>query len=155
MIGFFVWMLFKHSSNFVSMQVYIFGNGNISFDDFKKHYEESINRILESDNNAEFLLCDFRGTDTLAMELLKSKTSNVTVFHVGEKPRYFPDKFKTKTSEWKIIGRFESDEQRDAEVAKLCTHFLAKDFNSDEKRKSGTLKSIEYCLELGKIDLSI
>ncbi len=137
------------------MQVYIFGNGNISFDDFRKHYEEPIKRILESDNDAGFLLCDFRGTDTLAMELLKSKTSNVTVFHVGEKPRYFPDKFKTKARGWKVVGGFESDEQRDIEVAKLCTHFLAKDFNSDEKRKSGTLKSIEFCIELGRVNLSI
>lgn len=132
------------------MQVYVFGNGNISFEDFRKYYEEPIIRIVESNSDATFLVCDFRGTDTLVMELLKSITSNVIVFHVGERPRYFPDKFKTKANAWKVVGGFESDDQRDTEAASTCTHFLAQDFNSDEKRKSGTLKNIEKCIALGK-----
>lgn len=136
------------------MTVYVFGNGNISFDDFRTHYEEPVSRTLASHPDAQFILCDFRGTDVLAMELLKSKTPNVTVLHVGERPRYFPDKFKTKAGEWKVIGGFASDEERDAAASEQCTHFLAKDFNSDAKRKSGTGKSIERCIALGKVLLA-
>lgn len=136
-----------------TITIYIFGNGNISFQDFKFHYEEVINRCLQ-DENVTFLLCDFRGTDTLAMELLKCTSSNVSVYHIGEKPRYLPDKFKTKVASWKLIGGFENDSQRDMEVIHACTHFIAVDFNSDEKRISGTQKNIELCEKLGKIRLT-
>lgn len=134
------------------MNIYIFGNGNICFSDFKTHYEEVINRCLEKED-VTFLLCDFRGVDTLAMELLKCVSEKVTVYHVAGKPRYFPDKFKTKAGSWNVVGGFENDEQRDLEAINRCTHFIAVDFNSDSKRKSGTQKNIERCEQLGKIRL--
>lgn len=136
------------------MHIYVFGNGNISFDDFKTFYEQPLSRILAGEKNVEFLLCDFRGTDTLTMEFLKSKTSNVKVFHVGEKPRYYPDKFKTEAGSWTLVGGFSSDEERDEAAINSCTHFLGKDFNSDDKRKSGTQKNIEQCLLAGKMKIS-
>lgn len=132
--------------------VYIFGNGNISFSDFQKYYGEILIR-LSGEENTSFSVCDFRGVDTLAMEMLKSVSPNVTVYHVADKPRYFPDKFKTKAGSWKITGGFASDEERDRAAIDQCTHFLAVDFNSDEKRKSGTRKNIELCESLGKINL--
>lgn len=135
------------------MNIYLFGNGNISFEDFRIHYEEVISRCL-SDETVHFSLCDFRGTDTLVMELLKCTSANVSVYHMGEKPRYLPDKFKTKVGSWKIIGGFENDAQRDMEVISQCTHFIAIDFNSDEKRISGTQKNIDLCEKLGKIRLT-
>jgi hypothetical protein len=133
------------------MNIYIFGNGNISFEDYQLHYQAPILRMLETHKDATFLVCEFRGTDTLTLELLKSRTAKVKVFHVGSRPRYFPDKFRTKADAWEVIGGFGNDAQRDAAVAELCTHFIANDFNSDEKRKSGTLKNIELCLSLGKM----
>lgn len=135
------------------MNIYIFGNGNISFSDFKKNYEEIINLYLNKDD-ITFSLCDFKGVDTLTMELLKCVTSNVNIYHIADKPRYLPDKFKTKVSGWTVLGGFENDEQRDNEVIKNCTHFIATDFNSDFKRKSGTQKNIELCEKLGKIRLT-
>jgi len=134
------------------MNVYIFGNGNISYSEFRKYYEEPLLRLLEKEG-VQFSMCDFRGVDTLAMELLKCNSANVSIYHIGDKPRYFPDKYKTKVSQWKIIGNFTDDETRDLAVIKNCTHYLAIDFNSDEKRKSGTLRNIELCESLGKIRL--
>ena len=131
------------------MKIYLFGNGNIRFSDFRLFYEKPILQSLQLED-VSFVLCDFRGTDTLAMELLKTETANVTVFHVGEKPRYFPDLFKTKAGEWKRIGGFVDDAARDLACIECCTHFIATDFNSDLKRKSGTLKNIEHCLRAGK-----
>lgn len=135
------------------MNIYIFGNGNISFNDFKKYYESVMIKYIDL-KNVNFLLCDFKGVDVLAMEVLKCSSANVSIHHIGENPRYLADKFRTKVSSWKIIGNFESDAQRDEEVIKKCTHFIAIDFNSDDNRKSGTQKNIEFCEKLGKIRLT-
>ncbi len=132
------------------MNLYIFGNGNLSFEDFKTHYEKPLLKALEMPDSS-FLLCDVRGTDTLAMEFLKCLSGKVTIYHVGEKPRYFPDKYKTKAGEWRVLGGFASDEERDRAAIDACTHYLAIDFNSDAKRKSGTQKNIELCEALGKV----
>lgn len=135
------------------MKIFIFGNGNLSFEDFIKFYHKPLEPLIMDKKN-QFIICDFKGTDSLVMELLKTKTPNVTVYHIGEKPRYLPDKYKTKVSQWQIIGGFCSDEERDLQAIKQCSHFLAKDFNSSEKRKSGTQKNIETCLSLNKINLN-
>ncbi len=134
------------------MIVYIFGNGNIKYSDFHKLYVRPIDRLLK-DGNVEFIICDFRGLDTLVMEYLKSETKNVSVIHIGDKPRYIPDKFKTKVNEWQFIGDFKDDKSRDDYAIDKCTHFIAFDFNSNSKRVSGTLRNIEQCETLGKIKI--
>lgn len=134
------------------MRLYIFGNGNLSFPDFLKYYHEPLSR-LERGSNLHFIVCDFRGVDTLVMEYLKCSTPHVRVCHVGERPRYLPDKFRTMVSRWELIGGFRGDEDRDAFAMAACTHFLAFDFNSNARRKSGTQRNIERCLELGKARL--
>ncbi len=106
------------------------------------------------ENNIEFIVCDFRGVDTLIMEYLKNESHNVSVLHIGEKPRYLPDKYRTKVNHWKIIGGFENDILRDKYAIENCTHFIATDFNSSEKRKSGTQKNIELCEALNKIKIA-
>lgn len=136
------------------MHLYIFGNGNLSFEDFLKHYVPVLDS-LDWTQNPGFVLGEFRGTDTLALEYLKTRTAQVTVLHVGERPRYLPDKYKTKVSQWTIKGGFSSDEARDAEAIEACTHFLGIDFNSNEKRISGTRKNIDRLREMGKIELTI
>lgn len=81
------------------------------------------------------------------MEFLKCISANVTIYHIGNKPRYIPDKFKTNVGEWTFIG----DKERDNTAIDNCTHFLAYDFNSNATRKSGTHKNIEICLSKNKI----
>jgi hypothetical protein len=54
----------------------------------------------------EFILCDFRGVDTMTMEFLKCLTAKVTIYHIGENPRYLPDKYRTKVSLWELLGVF-------------------------------------------------
>ncbi len=134
------------------MRVYIFGNGNIKFTDFVDLYLKPIKRLLQGDH-VEFIICDFRGVDTLAMEYLKSESENVSIIHMGEKPRYLPDKYRTKVSQWKLIGGFEDDRSRDNYAIDSCTHFIATDFNSDEKKTSGTLRNIELCQSLNKLKI--
>lgn len=132
--------------------IYIFGNGNISLSEFIAHYQRPLEPFVK-DPDYHFILCDFRGTDTLMMEWLKTETHRVKIYHIGEKPRYMPDKYKTQVSQWKCVGGFENDESRDKAAIEECTHFLAVDYNSNAKRKSGTLKNIEACISLGKIPI--
>jgi len=134
------------------MKIFIFGNGNINFDDFEIFYKKPLEPFLNN-KNTEFILCDFRGTDTLVMELLKNHTSKVIVYHIGKKPRYYPDKYKTKVSQWTIKNGFISDEERDLTAINDCTHFLAKDFNSNKKRVSDTQKNIQECIKQDKINI--
>jgi hypothetical protein len=134
------------------MIIYIFGNGNLSFSDYLRHYEAPLKPLLALPD-AHFVMGDFRGVDTLTMELLKCETDNVSIYHVGDKPRYTPDQFRTRVPQWKLLGGFKSDGERDGAAIQACTHFLAIDFNSDAARKSGTTKNIEKCLKLGKIAL--
>lgn len=128
--------------------LYVFGNGNLSLDDFLTLYVPGLQRALDA--GAAFWVGDFRGVDTLTMEWLKTKTSAVTLLHVGERPRYMPDRYRTKVSGWTIQGGFDGDADRDQAGIDACTTFLAHDFNTNAKRISGTQRNIEACLALGK-----
>jgi len=133
-------------------KVFVFGNGNISLQDFLEYYIEPLKNWLLTENKDEvgFIVCDFRGLDTLMMEYLKTYSKNIWVYHIGEKPRYKPDMFRTFVNEWNWVGDFKSDAERDKKAIEDCTHFLAKDFNSDETRVSGTSKNIAKCFSLNK-----
>jgi hypothetical protein len=133
--------------------LYICGNGNIAWADFKVHYEVPLLRLLADEPGACFAVGDFRGADALALEVLKTATPNVRLYHVGHYPRYLPDKFKTFVPQWQILGGFASDQERDHAAIDACTHFLGVDFNSDTKRTSGTAKNLQRCLSLGKLPL--
>lgn len=135
----------------MSKIIFICGNGNISFDKFNDYYINKLKPHINSDNS--FIVGDFRGTDTLILEYLKTLTSNVEVCHLYDKPRYLPDKFKTYVSKWNTTGGFKTNEERDLYMINKCTHFIAYDQNSDIKRKSGTLKNIESCKRLNKCEL--
>ena len=134
------------------MTIYIFGNGNLSFQDFLSYYQEPLKPYL-NDNDVSFVVGDFRGVDTLAMELLKTNSVNVSVYHLFEAPRYLPDKYKTKVGAWKLQGGFGSDEERDSAMISCCTHFLGVDVNSSPKRESGTSKNLQKCLDAGKASI--
>jgi hypothetical protein len=133
-------------------KIYLFGNGNTSWAQFQTIYVPAIESLL-AEGEAYFMVCDFRGVDTLAMEFLKTQTPHVTVLHVGERARYLPDAFRTEVGQWQIVGGYASDAARDQAAIAQCSHFLAIDYNSDEKRKSGTQKNIERCLALGKLPI--
>jgi len=134
------------------MKLYLFGNGNLRFEEFLAHYVHCLERSMPADTS--FVVCDFRGADTLVMEYLKHRTGRVQVFHMGDRPRYLPDKYRTKVSQWELVGGFDSDEARDHAAIDAATHFLAYDTNSSAKRTSGTGHNIARCLELGKIRLA-
>ena len=133
------------------MKVFIGGNGNLSFEDFCHYYVSALDKVFNINPYATFLVCEFRGVDVLALEYLKCKTPNVSVYHMGNYSRYTPDQFRTYVRKWEFIGGYRSNLERDQAVIRDCTHFLAYDFNTDDRRKSGTQQNIEACRRLGKI----
>ena len=82
-----------------------------------------------------------------------NSSRNSTALHIGEAPRYLPDRYKTRVQQWTLQGGFADDAERDQAAISQCTHFLAYDFNTNDKRTSGTRKNIDRCLALGKIRL--
>ena len=134
------------------MNLYIFGNGNLEFYAFTRWYVPAISSALKA--GAGFIVCDFRGADTLTMEYLKTRTVDVEVLHVGEQPRYLPDRYKTRTSEWTVTGGFGSDRDRDEAAMQRCTHVLAMDFNSSDHHTTGTAKMLERAMLEGRTLLS-
>ncbi|WP_294301246.1 hypothetical protein [uncultured Chryseobacterium sp.] len=132
-------------------KIFVFGNGNLSWENFHLFYIEPLKGTTFSE--CEFIIGDFAGADTMMMEYLKDKTENVTIIHMKDRPRYSVNTFRNQAARWKMIGKFVSDGERDEYGISNCTHFLAVDFNSDETRKSGTLKNIEKCVSLGRIKL--
>ncbi|MCB9742293.1 MAG: hypothetical protein H6741_25630 [Alphaproteobacteria bacterium] len=135
------------------MRLYVFGNGNLSWEAFGAHYLPALAAV--DWREAEALVCDFRGADVLAMEFLKTRAARVTLLHVGARPRYLPDRFRTQVSAWTLRGGFPDDAARDAAAIEDCTHFLARDFNSDARRTSGTARNIGRCLALGRLPLEV
>lgn len=77
-------------------KIYAFGNGNLSWDKFHELYVTPLKNIDLAD--CEFIIGDFSGADTLMMEYLKDKTEKVTILHIGIKPRYKINTFKTKAA---------------------------------------------------------
>lgn len=130
------------------MQLYVFGPGNLSLSDFLERYRRPLEGL---DRGVRYLVCDFRGADTLTLEHLKTHSPHVTVLHVGERPRYLPDRYRTRVSSWTLLGGFADDDARDQEAIARCTHFLAVDL--DPSRISGTRRNIERCLALGRVSL--
>lgn len=127
------------------------GNGNISFENFLHHYKPVLDKCLI--DGFKFNIGDFRGTDCLIMEYLKTQTPDVTIWLCNKSnPSYIPDHFKTFACEWKIMQSGETTSQnRDFQMIDNSDYFFGVDFNSDEFRKSGTLKNIEKAIRENKM----
>ncbi len=132
--------------------IYVFGNGRLAFDDFLDLYRPPIEAAL-AEPSTTWLVGDFRGVDTLVMEVLKARTAAVTVFHVGERPRYLPDRHGTLAARWQLRGGFADDRGRDDAALAACTHFLAVDRFSRPGKPTGTAGLIDRCRAAGKLPL--
>lgn len=139
------------------MKVYVFGNGNTSFEDFTRNYAKALSRafFLGKVRPVSFIVGDFKGVDTLTMEYLKTLTENVSVYHMGVTPRYYPTTYGTKVAQWKKVGGFVTDRHRDTAAIEACTHYIAYDINSTLTRISGTKWNIDRCNELKKVWITV
>jgi hypothetical protein len=83
---------------------FVSGHLDISPEEFKEHYVEALDTALAS--GAHFVVGDARGTDAMAQEYLKGKTTHVTVYHQQTFPRNNKGSFP-------VCGGFENDGARD------------------------------------------
>lgn len=133
-------------------RIYVFGNGALSFDDFRGLYVPAIESALARVGTS-WVVCDFRGVDTLTMEYLKTRTAAVTVVHIGAAPRYLPDRRGTHVQQWTIRGGFADDAARDQAALATATHFLAIDRFSTPARATATVRLIDNAMAVGCVPL--
>lgn len=117
------------------MKYFISGHRIVDQDFFDKHYKPFLERILENDDEAEFVVGDCSGVDTMAQEWLKENrmTEKTTVYHMFESPRNYVSSFKT-------VGGFRSDIERDSAMTKNSDIDVA--FILPGKWTSGTAQNI-------------
>lgn len=123
---------------------FISGHGNITFEEWFAHYKPFIDEAISK--NGQFILGDFRGTDTLSAEYLKNKTPQVKIVHCFQKPRYKVDIVNLPSKHWEYIGGFENDTERDTFMTQNSDFDIA--WVREGKENSGTAKNIKRRMEL-------
>ena len=88
------------------MKYFISGHLDLTQDEFEKHYKSQIDAAL-CESSSEFVIGDATGADLLAQQYLFYKDKNVTIYHIGSKPRNLANHcFSTHSG-------FKTDELRD------------------------------------------
>jgi hypothetical protein len=102
---------------------------------FRIKYLTEIDNAIKAGHN--FVIGDYEGIDDWANRYLNKSNidkSKVTIYHIGESPRYNFGKFQT-------VGQFINDEHRDFTMTQISDYDIA--FLLPDKHKSGTAKNIK------------
>jgi hypothetical protein len=91
--------------------VAITGHGTLTIEEFLSYYKPKIDYHIKQ--NSHFRVGDFRGCDTITLEYLKDKTSNVTVYHQSDKPKINIDTYNLLSKNWKYSGNYKTFEESD------------------------------------------
>ena len=105
---------------------------DLTENEFNEHYKSIIDEVLLNQDN--FIIGDARGADTMAQMYLFNKTNKVTIYHMFNNPRNNVGNFKT-------IGGFCSDSERDSAMAQSNDHDIA--WVRPGREKSGTAKNLK------------
>ena len=111
---------------------FISGHLDLTEDEFNEHYRPIIDKALFDQDS--FVVGDARGADAMAQLYLSHKTTNVTVYHMFERPRNNVGSFLT-------IGGFRSDSERDGAMTQNSSCDI--EWVRLGREKSGTAKNIE------------
>lgn len=112
---------------------FIFGHGDITKEEFDLHYIPYINKGISL--NHTFIVCDYKGADTMAQEYLNFIQYNkVIIYHMFEKPRVQSNIL------WETKGGFISDDERDSKCTLESNYDIA--YLKINREKSGTAKNI-------------
>lgn len=116
------------------MIYFISGHREISQEEFDKFYVPVLNEVIDNDKDAQFIVGDYQGVDTMAQNWLNQMPDRVTVYHMFENPRV------KKNPNFKTKGGFKTDEERDAAMTKDSDLDIA--FLKPGKRNSGTAQNL-------------
>lgn len=130
------------------MIYFISGHRDLSYKDFEKYYIPVIQRVLEEDPEATFMMGDCDGVDKYAMDYIYDNTNNFfTIYHMLDSPRNVPKNYTPPTDEYlldcRIASRsgFRSDEERDSAMTTDSDFDIA--FVKDNRWDSGTAQNIK------------
>lgn len=91
------------------MRYFISGHRDLSIEDFYTYYAPLIQRAIDNDHNAYFVVGDYSGADSMAQDYLRDNgAEHVTVYHMFDNPRYIA------SANFSKCGGFRDDISRDA-----------------------------------------
>ena len=93
---------------------FVSGHLDLSPLEFEIYYKPQLEKALE-DSEACFVVGDARGTDRMAQDFLKTRTSKVNVYHMHNFPRNCVGPFNK-------VGGFSRDSERDIAMTRHSTH---------------------------------
>lgn len=110
--------------------VFVSGHLDLTEEEFREHYGP---RILEAHAQGwDFAVGDARGTDQMTQDFLKRMAGRVTVYHMGDAPRY--------NAGFPTVGRLANDEERDAAMTCESARDIA--WVRPGREKSGTARNL-------------
>ena len=110
---------------------FISGHLTLTEAEFEAHYRPAIDAALASGDS--FVVGDARGADTMAQNYLLGKTDAVVVYHMFTSPR--------NNAGFKVVGGFNTDEERDTQMTTDSTQDIA--WVRPGREKSGTQQNID------------
>ena len=110
---------------------FISGHLDLTQQEFNMYYRELLVRAVDS--GGIFLVGDARGADTMVQEYFKG-SKDVTVYHMFDKPR-------NNVYNYKTVGGFKSDDERDAAMTAASHEDIA--WVRPGREKSGTAKNLK------------
>lgn len=116
------------------MKYFISGHRDLTVEEFNSLYVPVILDILQDDPTCEFVVGDYQGVDSMAQGYLASLVDKVTVYHMFDRPRNLIN------PNFKTIGGFTSDEERDAAMTRDSDRDIS--FVRKGRRNSGTAQNI-------------
>lgn len=116
------------------MKFFISGHRDLTQEEFNRLYTPTILEVLQEDPTCEFVIGDYEGVDSMAQHLLSNHVDKVTVYHMFDTPRNLIN------PNFKTVGGFTSDEERDAAMTRDSDYDIA--FVRKGKRNSGTAQNI-------------
>lgn len=123
--------------NLVEQTYFISGHRDITEREFELNYQPILN-VLSEDENVYFVVGDYHGADIMAqnylIDVLKVNPERITAYHMSDAPKNLNPKIT------KLIGGFESDEERDRAMTKASFKDIA--FVRDITKNSGTAQNI-------------
>lgn len=124
------------------MVYFISGHRDVTEKEFEENYVKQIDKALESDPSAKFVIGDYEGVDVMAQKYLCDigQEARVTVYHMFKKPRFFDERIT------KFVGGYTTDVERDGAMTKCSQMDIA--FVRKGKWASGTAQNIKRRHEL-------
>lgn len=103
------------------MKYFISGHRDVTVKEFNEFYKPMINKVIDNDKEATFMVGDYHGVDIMAQNYLVEcgMEEKTTIFHMNEQPMNYNHAIKNK------VGGFKTDEERDSAMTDFSDFDIA------------------------------